>query len=65
MQTIRVVGTASFKQARAYTSALATHLASQGACVLISKDGRSLKVAHPSAAKQRGSSPLPTSKSTR
>ena len=63
MQTIRVVGTASFKQARAWTSALATHLASQGACVLISKDGRSLRVARPSAgaAKQRGPSTLPIS----
>lgn len=56
MQTIRVIGTASFQQARAWTSALATHLASQGAFVLISKDGRSLKVAHPGAAKQRGPS---------
>ena len=56
MQTISVIGTASFKQARAWTSALASHLASQGACVLISEDGRELRVARIGAAKQRGPS---------
>lgn len=60
MQTITVVGTASFKQARAWTSALATHLSSQGACVLISDDGRSLKVVRVGATKSRGPSRLPT-----
>ena len=56
MQTIRVISAARPAQARAWTSALATHLASQGACVLIAGDGRSLKVARLSAAKQRGPS---------
>ena len=60
MQTIRVVSTASYSQARAWTSALANHLASQGACVLISDDGRSLKVARVGAAKQLGPSRLST-----
>ena len=65
MQTIRVVSTASFAQARAWTSALATHLASQGACVLISEDGKSLKVARIGAAKQRGPSRQSPSQLTR
>lgn len=60
MQTIRVVGTATFQQAWEWTSALAHHLAVQGACVVISKDGRSLRVARIGAAKQRGPSGRPT-----
>ena len=65
MQTIRVVGTASFKQARAWTSALASYLASKGACVLIGDDGRSLKVARLGAAKQCGPSRQSSSQAIR
>ena len=61
MQTITVVSTASFKQAKAYTSALATHLAERGCVVMISPDGRSMQVFKPDAAKQRGLSQRPTS----
>lgn len=65
MQTVRIVGTSSYSQARAWTSALATHLASQGACVLISEDGRELRVARIGAAKQRGPSRQSPSQLTR
>lgn len=62
MQTITVVGTASFKQARAWTSALATRLAERGCVVMISPDGRSMQVFKPGATESRGSSRQATSK---
>ena len=65
MQTIRVVRTTSFTQARAYTSALATHLAERGCVVMISPDGRSMQVFKPGATESRGPSRQATSRSIR